>query len=144
MTPPGWPVSSLIKPTHRDDLYIHHSDFNWSNILAFWNNPDKVTLPWTQGFNTVSEISKVEAKSSFNGYPVIETDNSYIIILGYNTDKLDSIPKEKLKIARFNQDNKKWQTINNPHIYPDGKIATTTNKFGYFAVVYPRSWWGGW
>jgi len=131
------------KSTHHDDLYIHHSDFGWRNILAFWNNPDEVKLPWTQGFNTVSEISKIEAKASFNGYPVTETDHPFIVLLGYDKDKLGSIPKEQLKIAHFNETTKKWQTLTNPHVYTDNnQVATTTNKFGYFTVVYPKAWWG--
>lgn len=130
------------RDAHHDDLYIHHSNFGWKNILAFWNNPDEVKLPWAQGFNTVSEISKIEAKSSFNGYPVPKTDHPFIILLGYDKDKLGSIPKEQLKIGWFNEATKKWEPIKGAYVYPDGKIATITNKFGYFSVVYPRTWWG--
>lgn len=128
----------IDKNAHHDDLYIEFPWFDYSNIFLL-NNPDSVKLPWAQGFNTMSEISAIKALSSFNGYPIPETDYPFIVLLGIDPVRLGNAPQSRVKIARFNEETKKWEVLKGIHVYTDeGKVATIATKFGYYAVVYPR------
>lgn len=122
----------INRDAHHDDLNVQIKQVNLNEFTY--------AFPWSQGFNTVSEIYEFSALSAFNGYPDNDFDNPVTIILPYDPLKLLKANPKSLKIASYNRDKKKWEVLKNAVVANEAQrtVATTTKKFSYFVVVYPR------
>jgi hypothetical protein len=120
----------MDKGTHRDDLYITISQVPSQTLT--------IPFPWSQGLNTVFEIMNFDGVSAFNGYPIITTDNPFVIQLSYDPLKLSDRLPSSLKILWFNPVVQRWQFLTAPMVIDsvNHTIATTTSTFGYFTIGY--------
>jgi hypothetical protein len=123
----------FISPTAvYDDLYITIKKAS----LADLETPGAVIpFPWSQGFNTVSEIYNFSAVSSFNGYPDNQLFGSATIILPYTKP----LPHKKIYIIEYNPTLHRWVPLTNSIISPQARaVAATTTYFSYFTVAYKK------
>lgn len=116
-------------------IRIHHDV-----VSSIFNKLATLPLPWQQGFNTVGEVYNYSAVAAFNGYPVTQLDKPVTLILPYDPNKLYGRNHKTLRIAFYNSEKKRWQIIPNNTVINTEQhtIANTTNKFGYYAVVYSK------
>ncbi|MCL5432025.1 MAG: hypothetical protein M1484_02890 [Patescibacteria group bacterium] len=144
---------STTSQVNHDDLHISVNQTSLDSLSSFWKTiltagksdvsytmpKDNVPFPWSQGFNTVSEIYSISAASAFNGYPVLITDNPFTIQLTYESTKLNSHSPQDIKFAYYDNSRNKWMTLSAPTVvdWANHTIATTTKIFSLYALVYP-------
>ena len=121
-----------------------HIEFKKVNMLDMFSNPkDIVPFPWMQGYNTAGEIYKINVLSAFNGYPIVDFEAPGVVIVPFDANVLASrnIDVNRLRIAFFNTQTRKWQIIPNDTVvnWQDHTLANITQNYGYFAVVYGRN-----
>lgn len=99
-----------------------------------------VTLPWSVGHNTVSEIYHLQTYSAFNGYPFTPEGPS-TVVLPVDVSKIGVAQESLLRLAVFDSATGRWIINQNPIVFNRDKaeVATVTTRFGYMAVVYPSS-----
>ncbi len=121
-----------------DDLNIIVSQPSLENIPV---------LPWTQGLNTVSEITNFKTSYAMNGFPFDkELNQPAIIQMSYDPSRLSGQDPSQLRIAYYDTQDKKWVVIGNNTVLdaPNHKIANTGKVLGYYTVVvYPSGSGGG-
>ncbi len=121
---------------HDDVLFtiqkLSPGDFLQNNKLG--------VFPWAQGFNIVSDIVQFKALSSFNGYPVNESDKPFSIILTYDFIKLGGISPKSLRLIWFDTSNSRWRALPQNTVLNEQTrtIANTTTNTGFYAVGYSR------
>jgi hypothetical protein len=123
----------FVSPTStHDDLYITIQKASLTDL----ESPDAIIpLPWSQGYNTVSEIYSISAVSSFNGYPDNQLDGPATIILPYTKPLLGN----NIFLLEYNSTKHQWIPLTNSVINaPNRTVAATSNYFSYFTVGYRK------
>lgn len=135
-TPNGGLSSVYIgtEATHMD-LTVLLQEYGWQVIgeSSFPTNP-----PWAQGLNTPGILTKLDIRSSFNGFDVLVMDSPLRISLPYNATLLGDIPVSSLRLARYIQSTQRWNVIDRNTIVDTqtGIVSNTTLYPGFYTVVY--------
>lgn len=138
-TSPADTVTALFSSTVVDsnDLYVQIMQ------VSPWYLG--VPPPWTQGYNTASEISLVNFLSAFNGYPFYTTLNPYTLIMSYDPARLYGRSPNELLIAYWDRTSRIWKTfpkcLTVLNTYKHTLAVATRVASTYFAVVYPSGYY---
>lgn len=119
-----------------DDLYVSINKVTPLQLLL-----DKsVVYPWSQGFNTVSEIYDFSAVSSFNGYPELSFKKPVTVVVPYDFKRLRGVSPANLSIAYFDKLTGRWKLLSKAIVdLQNHTLASVATKFSYFTVVYKAS-----
>lgn len=144
---------TVTNETHHDDMVVTVNQIKLEDlptalyIMMTGGNSNVphptpyplVPYPWSQGYNTVSEIYQVSAVAAFNGYPILTTDNPFTIQLAYDLTKLNGMDPQIIKVAYFDSDTNRWKVLIAPTVvdWVNHAIATTTRRLALYALVYP-------
>jgi len=128
----AWKAKTLIMNTAtNDDVHVVISALPPEDLTS-----QKIPIPWTEGFNVVSNIYDFQALSAFNGYPILSFTNPVTIILPYTDTYLTNVNLKGLHIIAYNPTRKRWTTLVTPVVIntQEGTVATTVKSFSLFAV----------
>lgn len=129
------------KLTNKDDFYVTITSVSFESLpilkLPFYNRPT-IPYPWQQKKNVVSDIIYFSAVSAFNGYPIIKTDNPFVVLLSYDPEKLAGRSISSIKVVYFDIATGLWKSINRPLVVNEtnNTIATTTTQFSLYTLAY--------
>ena len=123
-------------PAHSIDLVASIKSID-PYVLAF---SKKVPLPWSQGFNIVSDIFDFSAFAAFNGYPVNELPYPGTAIIHYRKENLYNNSPKIIQIAYFNPKINRWELLKSSTILDisNNLVATIIRNLGYYVAVVPR------
>lgn len=128
----------ISKDTHHDDLYLTLRKEDYRQLFNPVPPSPALPLPWSQGLNSVAEIYRFLALSSFNGYPVKTLDRPAIIVLPYDPAKVPADDESNLKLATYHEEAGRWQVIDSTVVVDFQKhqlAATSRNISAYFTIV---------
>lgn len=130
---------TIIEQSADDtDLWV---TIDYMPVESLWTEQaDNVQYPWAQGWNMAGDVYKYTAVTAKEGDPVDSLDRRRsIVMLHYDPNKLGFNSVYDLRIAWYNSARSTWEVMEeNTVVKPAERlIANTTDKFGYFTVVYP-------